>query len=256
MVNHRALGSWTLAALSGLLLITACGDTPTLPSELEPQFAKGGGGPKKKPPQQDDRLLWKVPTGGWIFGGAALDGETLYFSSFSDHFYAVGLDGRVRWTLRADISGGSQRPPVVEGGVVYFTSLRQVFAVDAASGDVRWSRTLGSVQQKGKRLTGPIMGGLSVNGKWIHVGNSEGYLFTLNKEDGVTVHSVLVDSEQRQRVFAEPTFAKGRLYVGARKPSFGGVVHSFDVDPETGFLKPHSLNDEVGSIRTSLVHDG
>ncbi len=42
----RASRRWTLAALSGLLLITACGDTSTLPSEVDPQFAKGGGGVK------------------------------------------------------------------------------------------------------------------------------------------------------------------------------------------------------------------
>ena len=243
---------WALAALSALILMTACSETSTLPTDLDPQLAKGGGGPKNKPDPQDPRVLWKVATGGWIFGGAALDGGTLYFSSGSGRFYAVGVDGQVRWTLRADISGGSHGPPVVEAGTVYFTSLRHVYAVDAASGDVHWSRPLTQTEGKGKNKSGPYLAGLSVTGKWIHVGDSEGTLFALNKETGETVASVVVGPGQG--VVTEPTFANGRLYVAART-SLGAVVHSFFVE-EDGSLTQQSTSRDVGNVRTSLFHDG
>ena len=38
---HRASRSWNLAALLGLLLMTACTDTSTLPTDMGPQFGKG-----------------------------------------------------------------------------------------------------------------------------------------------------------------------------------------------------------------------
>ena len=241
---------WTLAAFSGLLLTTACTDTSTLPSEIEPQFARGGGGPKKPPPEEpvDSRVLWEVATGGWVFGGAASDGETLYFSSSSDRFYAVGVDGQVRWTRKAQID--DHEPPVVEEGVVYFTAAHEVFALEAASGNVKWSRKLGS--GKGKRR-GPYLGGLNVSGQWIHVGNSDGYLFTLDKKTGETVHSVLVGTDHA--VWTVPTFVDGRLYVAARLPGLQGVVHSFVVD-QNGSLTSQETSDVVGNIGTSLVHDG
>jgi hypothetical protein len=39
---NRAFRPWALAALSGLLLMTACEDTSTVPTDLDPQLAKGG----------------------------------------------------------------------------------------------------------------------------------------------------------------------------------------------------------------------
>ncbi len=39
---NRAFRPWVLAALSGLLLMTACEDTSTAPTDLDPQLAKGG----------------------------------------------------------------------------------------------------------------------------------------------------------------------------------------------------------------------
>ena len=39
---NRAFRPWALAALSGLLLMTACEDTSTVPTEVDPQLAKGG----------------------------------------------------------------------------------------------------------------------------------------------------------------------------------------------------------------------
>ena len=44
---NQASRPWALAALSGLILMTACMDTPTLPTEVDAQFAKGGN--KGKP---------------------------------------------------------------------------------------------------------------------------------------------------------------------------------------------------------------
>lgn len=90
---NQASRPWALAALSGLILMTACMDTPTLPTEVDAQFAKGGGGGgpgKEKPDKTGDPGVW--------------DGtqEIVYKENFTqsgvdgDRFAVVAADGSNR----------------------------------------------------------------------------------------------------------------------------------------------------------------
>jgi len=59
---------------------------------------------------------------------------------------SITADGAVRWTraMPEPVSDSGQVPPLVAGGTVYVASSGAVIAVDAESGEVRWTRRLGT----------------------------------------------------------------------------------------------------------------
>lgn len=112
---------------------------------------------------------WKFTTGGPVPASPAVAGDLVYFPSYDGKFYALEAStGRLRWKTA---TGGERRfeakglhgmqprnqtiadpydiflsSPVVTGGAVYFGSGDgNLYALDAASGDVRWKFQTGDV---------------------------------------------------------------------------------------------------------------
>ncbi|HEX7560229.1 MAG TPA: PQQ-binding-like beta-propeller repeat protein [Usitatibacter sp.] len=108
------------------------------------------------------RQLWKRATGGPVSASPAVEGDTLYVGSFDGRFYALNArTGAIRWKFA---TGGERRfeakglhgwqpasqtyldpfdiflsSPVVAAGAVYFGSGDgNLYALDAASGELKW----------------------------------------------------------------------------------------------------------------------
>jgi outer membrane protein assembly factor BamB len=117
----------------------------------------------------DGRELWKRKTGGPVSASPAIAGDMLYVGSYDGKFYALDRrTGVPRWKFRTE---GERRfeakglhgmqpknqtvadpfdvflsSPVVAGGAVYFGSGDgHLYALDAATGDLRWKFTTGDV---------------------------------------------------------------------------------------------------------------
>jgi eukaryotic-like serine/threonine-protein kinase len=117
----------------------------------------------------DGRELWKRKTGGPVPASPAIVGDMLYVGSYDGKFYALDRrTGVPRWKFRTE---GERRfeakglhgmqpksqtiadpfdvflsSPVVAAGVVYFGSGDgHLYALDAATGDLRWKFTTGDV---------------------------------------------------------------------------------------------------------------
>lgn len=115
------------------------------------------------------RQLWKRATKGPVSASPAVEGDTLYVGSFDGHFYALNArTGAVRWKFA---TGGERHfeakglhgwlpasqtffdpfdmllsSPVVAGGAVYFGSGDgNLYALDAASGGLKWKFKTGDV---------------------------------------------------------------------------------------------------------------
>jgi outer membrane protein assembly factor BamB len=115
------------------------------------------------------RQLWKYTTKGAVSASPAVEGDTLYVGSFDGHFYALNArTGVLRWKFA---TGGERRfeakgihgwqpasqtfldpfdvflsSPVVAGGSVYFGSGDgNLYALDAASGELKWKFKTGDV---------------------------------------------------------------------------------------------------------------
>jgi outer membrane protein assembly factor BamB len=104
------------------------------------------------------QVLWSFPTQGWVWGGPALDGNSLYFGDLDGAFYAVNAgDKSVLWQHppEAESSLAISDTPLVLQGVVYYTSEDgTLYAVNAANGQQVWKQALG-----GKLYGSPVLSG-------------------------------------------------------------------------------------------------
>jgi outer membrane protein assembly factor BamB len=85
-------------------------------------------------------ILWEFATESEdkIWSTPALDGETLYVSSFDKKLYAINAnDGTEIWQFEAE--GSFASTPLVDNGTIYVGNLdRYFYAIDAADGTEKW----------------------------------------------------------------------------------------------------------------------
>ncbi len=91
-------------------------------------------------------------TQGWVWGEAALEGESLYFGDLEGNFYAYQSDGQRTWSIQPDgpVVGS---PLVMSDYVIFATESGSLYAVDR-QGKIVWQRQIG-----GKIYTTPITNG-------------------------------------------------------------------------------------------------
>ena len=100
--------------------------------------------------------------------------------------------------------GGAQRIPGIAADKdrVYISDAKShVWAFDAESGRVDWRQS----QLEARNITGP-----AIMGNYLVVGDAEGYLHWLNKQDGHFVARVQVNSSG---IIAAPVVVNSILYV-------------------------------------------
>jgi outer membrane protein assembly factor BamB len=103
---------------------------------------------------QDGKVLWKAPAAGWVWASPVLVGDTLYYGDLSGTMHALGLDGKVKWSVQPD-STSSHRAIVdkalVAKDTLYFSSeTGTLYALDITNGNTRWGNAIG-----GKLYAGP-----------------------------------------------------------------------------------------------------
>lgn len=128
----------------------------------------------------------------------ARDGEVAAFDARS---------GRPRWIRRV---GPTESSPLVAHGVVYAGDWNgRVWALDAATGQVRWTTD----------LHGAIKGSLALTGQRLFIGTYGGDVVSLDARTG----RVLWRSGGHSRIYSSPAVAYGRVYIG----SLDGGVYAF-----------------------------
>ncbi len=110
---------------------------------------------------RDGHVLWNFPTQGWVWGGPALDGDTLYFGDLDGYFYALkASDHSMLWQNPPDAesSYAISDTPLVSQEVVYYTSEDgTLYALDTASGNPRWKQALGGKLYGSPALSGDLI---------------------------------------------------------------------------------------------------
>ena len=66
---------------------------------------------------EDGHIAWKFQANGPIMGSPSVAGDTIYFGSWDQHLYAVGLDGTLR--AKIELGGRVNSSPWPGDGVVY-----------------------------------------------------------------------------------------------------------------------------------------
>ncbi|GLX82445.1 outer membrane protein assembly factor BamB [Thalassotalea eurytherma] len=129
-------------------------------------------------------------------------GETVYSVSSRGQLSALELrSGRVLWQRQYS----SYRQISISRNNIYLTDVKgHVYAVDRLNGLERWSNAL----LTNRNVTGP-----AVHGKYVVVGDFEGYLHWLDAQTGDIVARTEIDSSG---VYTTPTVSGGILYVQSR----------------------------------------
>jgi len=137
------------------------------------------------------------------------------------------------WYFDLDTHRGQEATPVVVDGGMYFTSAwSKVFALDAASGALRWSYDPQVPKAWGINACCDVVNrGLAVwNGK-VFVGTLDGRLVALDAATGkVAWETLTIDRNFRYTITGAPRVVKGKVIIGNGGGEFGvrGYVSAYD----------------------------
>ncbi|NTU86311.1 MAG: PQQ-binding-like beta-propeller repeat protein, partial [Chloroflexales bacterium] len=116
-----------LAAAGDLLLVGLC-DTQPIPSGARSLLALDG---------RSGAEVWRYATSAHSLSAAAVDGETIFFTSSSGQLHALAYDGALRWSV-SHPAWGPTAPAVAEGVVVAGGRDHTLSAYSAATGQLLW----------------------------------------------------------------------------------------------------------------------
>jgi eukaryotic-like serine/threonine-protein kinase len=166
-----------------------------------------------------------------IAGSAAVANGSVYFGCRDSHFYALDAKtGHLRWK-HDDHGSWVIGSPAVRDGTVYFTTSdeRRFFALDVATGAVRFSLFSGAFSFSSPSLAGNI----------VYYGTFDGRLYGVDVHSGKVVERFATDASRRN--LSKYVDGHGNLDVGKLYPDFtfeGAIV---------GLNNTYGLGSIVGS---------
>ena len=216
----------------------------------------------------DGSLIWKFATGGAVNSTPAVSNDLVYFASLDGNVYAVDArSGLEKWRFK---SGGERRftapgihgiippneimpdpfdvflsSPAIYASTVYVGSGdHNVYALDAASGALRWKFATGNVVHASPAVAGGI----------VYIGSWDRYMYALDSRTGAVVWKFATGDDRKiynqVGIAGSAAVANGMLYFGCRDSFF------YALDAKTGHLR--WKHDEHGSwvIASPAVYGG
>jgi alcohol dehydrogenase (cytochrome c) len=136
---------------------------------------------------------------------------------------------------------GLQSFPLVANGMLFYSgSYSRVFALDAATGELKWSYTPKLDDDLVAQQThSPYNRGLALGAGKVYVGTVDGRLIALDMASGkLAWDTKLVDSKKLTVGFTgAPLFVKDKVIIGSQGGEWPGRGPIFGVDAETGAKK-------------------
>lgn len=141
------------------------------------------------------------------------------------------------WSRELGTTRGLEATPLVENGVIYTTgSWSVVYAIDAKTGDVRWTYDPKVPRERAGFICCDVVNrGVALYRGKVYVGTLDGRLVALDGRSGTPVWSVVtVDAARPYAITGYPRIAKGMVLIGNAGAEFGvrGYVSAYDA--ETG----------------------
>lgn len=213
-------------------------------------------------------LKWKFPTGSRVTSSPAIAGGAVYFGSFDGIFYALdAATGKLRWKFR---TGGERRftgkhlhgsqpageampdpfdfylsSPAVAAGTVYFGSGDgNIYALDANSGESKWTFHTGDV----------VHASPAISDGMLFIGSWDSYFYALDAASGKEQWRFKTgeDPEIHNQVGIQSsaTVADGVVYFGCRDANL------YALDSHTGQKKWAFNNKGSWVIGSPAVENG
>ena len=218
--------------------------------------------------RETGQLKWKFGTGSVVTSSPAVDGNLVYFGSFDGNFYAVdAASGAVKWKFETE---GERRfahrslhglhpsgetmsdpwdiylsSPAISGGAVYFGSGDgYVYALDAATGALKWKFRTGSVVHASPAIAGGT----------VYIGSWDSYLYALEAASGKLKWRFQTGTDpqigNQQGFQSSPAVVDGTVYTGCRDSKV------YAIDAESGQKKWEFSNNGSWVITSPAVYDG
>jgi outer membrane protein assembly factor BamB len=218
--------------------------------------------------QANGALKWKFHTGSAIASSPAVSGGIVYFGSYDGNFYALdAASGNLKWKFETEgerrfshrgLHGlqpsGEVMPdpwdfwlssPAVSNGMVYFGSGdSHMYALDAATGALRWKGRAGDVIHSSPA----IAGGNLIIGSWdsfVYAVDAASFKLKWRFQGGLDPQN-----GNQQGFQASPAIANGVVYVGCRDANF------YALDLATGEKKWSFKNNGSWVLNSGAVYDG
>jgi quinohemoprotein ethanol dehydrogenase len=142
---------------------------------------------------------------------------------------------QLAWYLDLDTHRGQEGTPIVVDGVMYFsTAWSKVFAVEAATGNLRWSYDPKVPREWAvNACCDAVNRGVAIWHDKIYVGTLDGRLIALDATTGKPLWQQLtIDRNWRYTITGAPRVAKGRVFIGNGGGEFGvrGYVSAYDAE--------------------------
>ena len=147
---------------------------------------------------QQDRVWWRF----WSGPGTnqpLLTSEHVFVSADDGSLWGLNLEGqdRVAWVMRID-SPWRSTPTLANGVLFAGANNGVVYAIEAATGQVRWQTDLNTGEERAQRLFSRVL----VDDGRVLVGAADGRLYALAEEDGSLQWSFDTGDWVRSRPFA------------------------------------------------------
>jgi len=141
------------------------------------------------------------------------------------------------WSRELGTTRGLEATPLVENGVIYMTgSWSVVYALDAKTGDVRWTYDPAVPRARAFFICCDVVNrGLGLYRGKVYVGTLDGRLIALDAQSGTPVWSVLtIDPTRPYAITGYPRIARGMVIIGNAGAEYGvrGYISAYDA--ETG----------------------
>ena len=174
--------------------------------------------------------------GNWLAHGRTYEEQR--FSPFTqinrDNVSDLGL----AWFRDMGTNRGQEATPIIVDGTMFVTSAwSRVYAIDAVTGDLKWSYDPEVPGEWGRRACCDVVNrGVAVYQGRVYVGSLDGRLIALDAATGVKVWEVdtLIDRDRFYSITGAPRAAGGKVFIGNGGAEFGvrGYVTAYDA--ETG----------------------
>lgn len=169
----------------------------------------------------------------------------MYGLTYDDHRFSplnqiseqtVGKLG-LAWSRELGTTRGLEATPLVEDGILYTSgSWSVVYAIDAKTGEVRWTYDPKVPRERAFFICCDVVNrGVALYKGKVYVGTLDGRLIALDKHSGTPVWSVsTADSAKPYAITGAPRIAKGMVIIGNAGSEYGvrGYISAFDA--ETG----------------------
>jgi quinohemoprotein ethanol dehydrogenase len=168
---------------------------------------------------------------------------TMYGRTYEDHRFSpmdqineqtVGKLG-LAWSRELGTTRGLEGTPLVENGVLYFTgSWSVVYAIDAKTGEVRWTYDPKVNRTRALFVCCDVVNrGVALYKGKVYVGTLDGRLVALDEHSGTPVWDVATaESTQPYAITGAPRVAKDMVVIGNAGAEFGvrGYVSAYNAD--------------------------